>query len=176
MTTITVNVTQDHINNGMRGQAFRCMVALALKDNTFFQGDGIYVYSTHFVLPMRRFPSSSLFHDLPDFVQAAIHQFDVGMKVEPFSFSLEMPTPVPTTSSPTPVPEASGPEPVPTPHNLDIGKPERVITREEPALPVPQYAPITPKAVPITPEREPVKVNTTDVVTSCERQHGLYTR
>ena len=44
--------------------------------------------------------------------------------------------------------------------NLDIGKPERVITREEPALPVPQYAPIAPKSVPITPEREPVKVGT----------------
>lgn len=83
MRTITVCVTQEHINNGRRGLVSCCPIALALRDRIdsclieVGQNAVLLNDSSLLLLP----PSAFYF----------IHAFDKGTPVKPFNFELEVP-------------------------------------------------------------------------------------
>lgn len=81
----TINVTQKHIDKGLRNNCQACPVALALREQTpyvncmldsssIFWGDKDATYSK-----------------VPYNVKTFIHNFDGIFGVEPFSFNIEMP-------------------------------------------------------------------------------------
>lgn len=84
-----IDVTQAHIDHGLRGCGRKCMVALAARPHfpgceVFVSGHNLYVEEGDG--PVR-------IYSLPLFVFDKIVQFDVnvGSPVQPFSFSLETP-------------------------------------------------------------------------------------
>lgn len=84
MSKMIINVTQKNINNGKPCSSGFCPIALALQDMGFTEVDVCYG-STSFKNEsgMQLVETSPLMEDF-------FHKFDEGLKVEPFSFQLEI--------------------------------------------------------------------------------------
>ena len=78
-----INVTQDHINFGLRGMAGRCPLALAAGE---ICGEEVLV--THRVMS---FPRNSVCIYLPQNAKDWVLSFDEDEHVEPFSFEIDIP-------------------------------------------------------------------------------------
>lgn len=79
MRAIGIKITKAHIRDGLRGSECDCPIALALKDalitdNVRVNGDGIYVNNARF--------------DLDDKDRRFMSRFDEGLRVRPYSFSI----------------------------------------------------------------------------------------
>jgi hypothetical protein len=78
---MTINVTQDHIDNGKKGTANRCPIALAIKD-AFGPAVRVYVSITAYQIgPVKDRP-------LPPEAITFIQKYDRGSTVKPFSFEI----------------------------------------------------------------------------------------
>lgn len=77
--TITVNVTQEDIDEGQRHQCRRCPIALAASMVIPVAGvtDDIYVDAEN---------DDITFYELPEEAKKFIERFDANAKVEPFQF------------------------------------------------------------------------------------------
>lgn len=83
MKTITVKVTQEHIDNGVLRSCRACPVALALIDTGYSEvavsADGLYISDSFGRL------------EVPPTVANFIKAFDLGYHPRPFEFTLEVP-------------------------------------------------------------------------------------
>lgn len=131
---VTLEVTQEDIDSGVMVDGERCMVARCLA--RYFPGHKLLVGSFW----IRWFSDTEVVRLLlPSYVADKILMFDLGKTVTPFSFELDVPELL-------------------TPVNLHIGKPEKIVTVEEPSLPVPPMtAPV--KVADPAPIKEPVPVS-----------------
>lgn len=71
MKTYTINVTQRHINTGVRGHVMTCAIGLAMQDAG---AAGVF------------FPVESL----PEVAQQFMRDFDEGRAVRPFVFQMDV--------------------------------------------------------------------------------------
>ena len=90
MEKITIHIREDHVENSARGESSRCMIANALReqlDLTDKDYVGVYSGTEMFVNGIPVKPRANQ--------RAAttrrIGLFDIGKKVRPFSFDLEVP-------------------------------------------------------------------------------------
>ena len=87
MTTVTVKVTREDIDNGVEGKCYSCPVALALKRVVFFARvdlDAILIYGDA--------DGHNEFNvDMPRPVASFIFLFDAGLPASPFEFTIEVP-------------------------------------------------------------------------------------
>lgn len=86
---MTINVTQEDIDRGERGQCRTCPIAKAVireLDET-----DVYVIGPYLVIGIHG--PTRLTIDLPDAVTRFVEDFDSEDSVAPFSFELEVPTP-----------------------------------------------------------------------------------
>jgi hypothetical protein len=84
-----INVTQEHINNGIPTKCGLCPVALAINDvlnNTYYHA---YVYHNEIDIANNSFAVKQSF-DLPESVKLFINKFDKNLPVEPFKFELDI--------------------------------------------------------------------------------------
>jgi hypothetical protein len=84
---MVVEVTQKHINKGLRNDCRRCPIALALKDAGL--SDVVVMRSIVLIHP-RRGSQYRYSCALPTSVSQFIESFDSIQGVEPFSFELEV--------------------------------------------------------------------------------------
>ena len=73
-----VEVAQEHIDNGTKRSCESCPIALAINDLGYYahvNEDNIYIEGVHAI----NYETSE---DIAEF----IHNFDIGIKVEPFMF------------------------------------------------------------------------------------------
>ena len=81
--TITVDVTEEDIKNGVRQNGFMCPIACALKRHKQDEYDPIWAGALH--LRIGKFKGET-----PDDAFYFIDNFDKGLPVTPFSFTLEV--------------------------------------------------------------------------------------
>ena len=94
----TINVTQDHIDNGQRESAFRCPLALAIKESLNIKyipneinGKAHYpVGVTHQYFRIYDTLSNFQEYELPEKVYDFVIKFDRNEEVQPFSFEMEI--------------------------------------------------------------------------------------
>jgi hypothetical protein len=79
----TINVTQEHIDKGLRRQCSKCPVALAIKDVCKPE---TYVNVSSVIYVGGKFSKAA-----PLDVERFIGRFDGSFSVEPFSFDLDIP-------------------------------------------------------------------------------------
>jgi len=87
----TINVTAEHIENGVRENCERCPVALAIMD-AFPGASGIYVESRVFSISRDGYRRDEI--KLPREASEFIWDFDASKTVQPFSFELDYPAEV----------------------------------------------------------------------------------
>lgn len=94
MIMVKVPVTQEHIDKGLRQDCARCPAAVGLTA-VLKEGVGVAITNTSVRWwaphgrPARSYDSGRA--DTPPSVQKFIWAFDKGRKVEPFTFSVELP-------------------------------------------------------------------------------------
>ena len=82
-----IQVTQQDIDNGLKGLCTHCPVALAFK--RVIQGGSVEVGDAAYIFPYN-FDGPTVMITLPEFVHKFIRAFDSGNKVEPFEFECEV--------------------------------------------------------------------------------------
>ena len=75
-----IKVTQEDINNGVRGSAYSCPIANACARESIFVGVGDVI--------IRFKPNGAIIHT-PESVKKFVKKFDKGKSVEPFNFLLD---------------------------------------------------------------------------------------
>ena len=85
MTAVRVQVTQQDIDDGKAGEAYRCPVALAAR--RAFPRQHVRVYAPCIMLIESGYPT----FDLPSEARRFVDRFDGGVHVEPFEFDLDVP-------------------------------------------------------------------------------------
>lgn len=80
MSTITVRVTQTHIDHGVPKSAIFCPIALAVE----WPSDRFCVYPNHIC-------ADGKIALLPESARIFIDAYDDGLEVQPFEFELEVP-------------------------------------------------------------------------------------
>ena len=85
MTMVRINVTQEHIEQGVRGNVYSCAVALAAQE---VLGRDIVMIAD---IALRRGAVWSKFAVLPEMVRAWIVEFDDGRSMAPITFELDIP-------------------------------------------------------------------------------------
>lgn len=90
MKTITINVTQEHIDRGERGDQSGCMVALAAREALPICG---IVKVCSYVIALEHVADQSMYcyEGFPIQVVEQIFNFDMGWPVAPFSFEQTVP-------------------------------------------------------------------------------------
>lgn len=91
MKTVTISVTQKHIEEGIQQICNRCPIALAIRDLLplhWPNDESVSVWGGAADL----YPSKTRLL-LPDAAIQFIEDFDIGEIVQPFSFELEVPQP-----------------------------------------------------------------------------------
>jgi hypothetical protein len=78
---VEINVTQEHIDNGLADKCFACPVALALSEKV---KPAAAVHRGLILIGEKNLSQ-------PLSVAEFVNDFDEGVKVEPFSFSLDIP-------------------------------------------------------------------------------------
>jgi hypothetical protein len=86
---IDVTVTQEHIDKGMRNQCSICPVALAFRDVNNMRDVLVGESSCHVKLWHDQYFRNAA--TLPSVVSDRIRDFDSGLGMEPFEFSIEVP-------------------------------------------------------------------------------------
>lgn len=83
-----IKVKRRHIANGVMADGAHCMVALALKEVV---GPKVEFSVGGSVLELRGARGDLSFVDLPFRVQGRIEDFDNGLDVKPFQFTIDIP-------------------------------------------------------------------------------------
>lgn len=86
MRTVQISVTADHITRGARCDSVRCPVALAIKDALHLSVD-VQEDLINFGIPTGMFSPVATPQEAGHFVD----EFDDGLPVQPFTFTLEVP-------------------------------------------------------------------------------------
>jgi hypothetical protein len=87
MKTVTIEVTQEDIEKGERGECEKCALALAVSRVTKYRVE-IGLYEAEFYDGPELCVGSS---DLPIAAMVFVERFDNGHPVSPFTFPLEVP-------------------------------------------------------------------------------------
>ena len=84
-----IDVTQEHINKGQRGDSFSCPVALALLDEGFIRPSigSVFIEELGYTLTRKGFIVRT-----PHVASRFTRNFDRGDEVKSFSFELETPS------------------------------------------------------------------------------------
>jgi len=77
---MVINITEEHIAKGVRGDCGRCPVALAMKAAF---GPAVRIRVSVFDYEVH-----SITRELPEKARRFIHNFDQGTEVQPFSFEI----------------------------------------------------------------------------------------
>ncbi|WP_420431480.1 hypothetical protein [Candidatus Poriferisocius sp.] len=80
-----IEVTQDHIDTGLRRNCHQCPVALAISD--VFPGSRVNVGGVDVDIVQPDF--TEIYFCLPEKVEYFIMHFDRGLTVKPFTFAVE---------------------------------------------------------------------------------------
>lgn len=84
---MTINVTKEHIEKGLRGSAARCPVALAVRETT---KNITIIIGVEIICLVNHSIQHTEVIELPESVIRFIDKFDRGIEgLEPFSFELE---------------------------------------------------------------------------------------
>lgn len=88
--TVTVHVTQKHIDEGKIGQCKRCPIALGIKE--IFPALDVQVGKTavHIDVPPAVLRDTYRYARIPKEAEDFISAFDQGVNVKPFSFPLDV--------------------------------------------------------------------------------------
>ena len=81
---LLINVTQDHINKGSRGQCRNCPIALALLDNGF---ENVAVFEG--VIDTYHKEYGYWYYYIPPELQEIINNYDKTGKMDPLEFELK---------------------------------------------------------------------------------------
>jgi hypothetical protein len=85
MTTYTIHVLQEDINDGEREKCKRCPIALAIQRTLDTKFADVFPHVAYTRKTNGTFWSTAA---LPDIATAFIFRFDAGQPVEPFSFEV----------------------------------------------------------------------------------------